>query len=165
MHKSPNRKALLILQEIAEVITWFHYLEEIWMFGSSCGFVSFFDITSENLKLQISVEQLWELGVVPGVWAKWGASERWMGIKSKKDKMLFSPIPSLQIVPNTIAPDPSPLLILETGPLLSECWRKRKIFIACVVEDPSHHACGQVHLDYIFRWILQNYQKNEFSMG
>lgn len=68
--------------------------------------------------------------------------------------MLFSPILSLQTVPNTIASDPSPFLILETDPLLSECWRKRKIFIACVVEDPSHHACGQVHLDYIFWWIL-----------
>lgn len=126
----------------------------MWMFGSSCGFVSFSDIAIENQKLQISVEQLWELRVVPGIWAKWDASERCMGIKSKKDKMLFSPILSLQTVPNTIASDPSPFLILETDPLLSECWRKRKIFIACVVEDPSHHACGQVHLDYIFWWIL-----------
>lgn len=37
------------------------------MFGSSCGFVSFSDIAIENQKLQISVEQLWELGVVPGI--------------------------------------------------------------------------------------------------
>lgn len=67
------------------------------MFGSSCGFVLFSDIAIGNQKLQISVQQLWDIGVVPDIWAKWNASERHMAIKSKKDKMLFGPILSLQI--------------------------------------------------------------------
>lgn len=67
------------------------------MLGSSLGFVSFSDIAIDNRKLQISVQQLWDPGVVPDIWAKWDASERHMGIKSKQEEILFGPIHSLQI--------------------------------------------------------------------
>lgn len=129
MHKSPDRKGLLIPQETVEVITWFNYLEEIWMLEVHMV-LSHFLTASGNQKLQISVQQLWDLGVVPDIWAKWDASERHMGIKSKQEEMLFGPIRSLQTGSKHPCLWPKPLAHLGNRP-----------FALCVSEKNENIYC------------------------